>query len=83
MFTRTYFLIGLTVLIAVLAWQYPHAIDSTPEKARLMYLSIWAILISGSALLTRRLPKEKFFQYGLVWTAIFLALMVGYKVFNS
>ncbi len=79
MSARVYFLIGFTVLVALLAWQFPQGIDSDHEKARLVYLSIWVAVISGSSLLTHRFPKGKMVQYALAWLALLLLVMVGYQ----
>lgn len=80
---RVIFLIALGLLVTFLVAQFPYAVAKTEDKAHLLYMSIWAIVLSGSALAARQVPLGDTLKYGLIWLVIILALVLGYSYKND
>ena len=72
-------LVIVIALVAFLAYQFPYAIRNDDDKARLAYLSLLAVLVSGGALATKRIPLSESLRYLAIWIGIMALLLLGYS----
>ena len=71
--------LGLTALVAFLAWRFPDAIYSDHDWSRIVYLVLLLVLVSSSILAGRRLRLEGVAKAAALWAAIILVLTLGYS----
>ena len=70
--------LALTALIAFLVGRYPDALATRGDKVSLIYLVLLLTLVASGALAGRRLGFRVALGHVAIWSAIGLALVLGY-----
>jgi hypothetical protein len=74
-----WFILFVLGLLLLLHWQFPAAADGFGERMRIVYLLAFLAIITGGGWF-RRISAGKAVQYGGIWLAIILALVLFYEV---
>lgn len=72
----------LVFLLLVLRLVFPDAVVTTDEALRITYLVLMLLLIGGMSGMVRRTPRKKQMEFALLWFAIVVALMMGYRIYT-
>jgi aspartyl protease family protein len=70
--------LGVGALVGFLAWRFPDAIYSEPDRVRLVYLVLLLVLVSSSVLAARRLRLGGVAKAAGLWALIIAVLALGY-----
>ena len=74
--SRIFLYVGVAIIIAFLASQFPYALSSGDDKMQLVYLSL---LLLVCTFFTRRIPLSQTLKYGLSWIVVFALIILGYS----
>ena len=70
--------LGVTALVAFLAWRFPDALYAEQDRARLVYLVLLLALVSSSILAGRRMRLRGVAKAAGLWALIIAVLALGY-----
>ena len=71
-------MVGITALVAGLAWRFPDALRSAGDWRHLLYLVGLLALVSSGVVAARRLDLRRSLKQALGWIALALVLVAGY-----
>lgn len=72
-------LIGLALVVGLLAYRFPYALNSDEDTSSLIYSVLLLVAVSASLFARRDISLKQHGKYALGWLGIILILMVGYS----